>query len=508
MGEKDEAGYVHVSVCGRVERVSLCNANKGALSLQELRETVAQRFELAGELRFHSDEDGAEVVSDSQLADLVARVRTLRVAFSGRAVAEMEQKMWQLRQFQWGFFQDELVQLKNGQTAAQADTQRLRNAIDHVSHIVGELTNEVRTERRAREEIEHRLSLAQKDTLPDLRAEQRAREASETLMQKNLKATAEAFESDIAELQKTVAAEAKTRAKTVEALLQEWVSSQAELKQQLLEVKNLAERGLTDDPATITNQVFENLANSVSEQLRVHFESALQRLDSEVRIAVRDASQAVCRAEEAAVRAAEAQRAVENHGGENGCPETSQTNASCESPRPHWQRHCSPKRAGNVMGRTPVRVPPLGELSQLSRLERSPSPPPVPQLGVCQTESDCPSSPTRQSVHSAVNHRGSASCPSITGACTLQQPIGLVQAQLSCGVPSSLHVAQQATRDRSVTPPQQRPNCVAGGRSLLAQGGVQIPSASSPSPGVSTWSYKPLLGYGQSGFQGPCYGGA
>lgn len=339
-----EESSVYVSAYGRVERLSL-----DTVALSTLHDCIKKHFELTGDFRVHVQEDGQELRSDAQVLDAVERSRSLRVMPGDHALAELEQKMWQLRQMQLGFFQDELLQLKHAQTSAKDEAQRLRNALEMQSQMLGEMAKELRAERRAREECEQRFTKQQNELRDELRGDQRGQETGEATLRKELQEVRQevlriyaASERDVSELQKAVGKEAKTRGKTIEALLSEWASwasSQQELRAELSEVKALAERHganeKADSPAikrsdndrqigsgecqelmekTISEHVRIQLevgAKAVSERLNNKLQSAMEELHEEVRMAATDAAEAVCRAEEAAIDAAAARRAVD-----------------------------------------------------------------------------------------------------------------------------------------------------------------------------------------------------
>merc|ERR1719230_963064 len=138
-------------------------------------------------MRFVADEDGEpEVQTEEQLVRYVADRRTLRVVIGDSCMAELEQRMWQLRQLQWGFFQDELSRAKNGQVAVRSETRQLRQALEQSARREVELTGELMSERRAREKAEQASFDRHESICAELRRETRAREAAESAMKKDI----------------------------------------------------------------------------------------------------------------------------------------------------------------------------------------------------------------------------------------------------------------------------------------------------------------------------------
>eukprot|EP00746_Dinoflagellata_sp_MGD_P086831 gnl/MRDRNA2_/MRDRNA2_34410_c0_seq1.p1 gnl/MRDRNA2_/MRDRNA2_34410_c0~~gnl/MRDRNA2_/MRDRNA2_34410_c0_seq1.p1 ORF type:complete len:502 (+),score=121.74 gnl/MRDRNA2_/MRDRNA2_34410_c0_seq1:108-1613(+) len=366
MIEGNEGFSLYVSAYGRVERLVL-----NELTLPALRDCIAKHFELTGDTRIFVQEDGQELCTDAQVADAVKRSRSLRAMPGDRALADLEQKMTQLRQMQLGFFQDELLQLRHDQTSTKDESQRLRNALEMQSQMLGEMAKELRAEQRAREESEQRL-MKQHDELRELlRGDQRGQETGEATLRQELQEVRQevlrlsaASERDVSELQKAVGKEAKTRGKTIEALLSEWASwasSQQELRAELLEVKALAEQhvadlkpepvnkpsmGMDDKPLewgrcqvmiekTVSEHVRIQLevgAKAVSERLNEKLQAAIEEMSEEVRMVATDAAEAVCRAEEAAIDAAAARRTMDCF--------------ASDSPTDGWRgRQCTPPQA-------------------------------------------------------------------------------------------------------------------------------------------------------------------
>lgn len=260
---------VFVSVCGRVERIDVPE-----VTLQALRVAVETRFDLGGKLRFVSDEDGdPEVTSDEQLIRLVRMKQTLRVLIGDSALSELEQRMWQLRQFQWGFFQDELSRLKNSQSALRNETKQLRCALEQSARREVELTSELMNERRLREKSEQQMLEQHKDLTADLRREQRAREAAETAMKKDIEDARQmslrfsaSAERQVTELRNALVDESRTRGKNIEALLSEWASSQAEIKGEIGELHAEIEKTGGDVDKNTKSLLRETSAREAFEQ--------------------------------------------------------------------------------------------------------------------------------------------------------------------------------------------------------------------------------------------------
>lgn len=242
----DDSRAVFVAVCGRVERVDVAE-----LSLEGLCQAVSLRFDIGDRLRFISDEEGEpEVTTDEHLKRLARQRQTVRVLIGDSALSDLEQRMWQLRQLQWGFFQDELARVKNHQTGLRNEMRQLRTALEQSARREVELTGEMMNERRLREKSDQ-ASLERSEALcAELRREQRARDATEASLRKDLEDARQAAlkfaagaERQHTELKGAVLEESRNRGKNIEALLAEWAGSQAEIRQAMEGVRTDLDRG-------------------------------------------------------------------------------------------------------------------------------------------------------------------------------------------------------------------------------------------------------------------------
>lgn len=268
-GEFREGGSVFVSVCGRVQRIDIPEA-----SLEGLCAVVAARFDLGGVLRFVADEEGEpEVQTDEQLERYILERRTLRVLIGDGTLSELEQRMWQLRQLQWGFFQDEVSRTSNSQLALRSETRQLRQALEQSARREVELTGELMSERRAREKAEAAALERHDNLVAELRREARAREASEAALKKEIEDCrqsalkyAAASERQTAELKNALVEESRSRGKNIEALLSEWAASQAEIRTALDTLRLEAEKNAQDVETQAKGLVREAAAREAFEQ--------------------------------------------------------------------------------------------------------------------------------------------------------------------------------------------------------------------------------------------------
>eukprot|EP00928_Gymnodinium_smaydae_P052991 TRINITY_DN3709_c0_g1_i1.p1 TRINITY_DN3709_c0_g1~~TRINITY_DN3709_c0_g1_i1.p1 ORF type:complete len:456 (-),score=72.15 TRINITY_DN3709_c0_g1_i1:200-1567(-) len=240
---------VYVSVCGRVERIEVSE-----MSLDGLQQAVSTQFDIGDRLRFVSDEEGEpEVTTDDQLKRLAMQRHTLRVLISDAALSDLEQRMWQLRQLQWGFFQDELARVKGSAKSLRNELAQMRQVCEQTSRKNVDLAGEVLAERQARERAEAAAAERHDGILQELRREQRARELAESALRKDmddirqtamrLGATAE---RQAQELRSAILEEKKNRSKNIESLLSEWAGSQAEIRQAIEVVRDDAGRARQD----------------------------------------------------------------------------------------------------------------------------------------------------------------------------------------------------------------------------------------------------------------------
>jgi hypothetical protein len=256
-------------VCGRVERVDVPE-----LSLEGLCAAVSARFDIGDRLRFITDEEGEpEVSSDEHLRQLARQKQTLRVLIGDSALSDLEQRMWQLRQLQWGFFQDELARVKNSQQGLRNEMRQLRTALEQSARREVELTGELMNERRHREKMDQ-ASLERHEALcAELRREMRARDATEAALRKDLEDARQAAlkfaanaERQNTEVKAALQEEARNRGKNIEALLAEWAGNQAEVRQAMEGVRNDIDRGGEDAERQAKGLVREASAREAFEQ--------------------------------------------------------------------------------------------------------------------------------------------------------------------------------------------------------------------------------------------------
>jgi len=260
---------VYVSVCGRVESVAVLE-----MSLDGLCTAVAQRFDIGDRLRFISDEEGEpEVANDDHLKRLVQQRQTLRVLISDSALSDLEQRMWQLRQLQWGFFQDELTRSKNQANAVRSEVRQLRQVVEQCARREVEITNELLGERQARERLEAQMAERHETVVQELRREQRARDTAEAALRKELEDArqtalkyAAASDRAIQEVKGSLGEETRNRGKNIEALLSEWATSQAEVRQAMEAVRGDVDTGKQESDRTAKDVLRETSARQAFEQ--------------------------------------------------------------------------------------------------------------------------------------------------------------------------------------------------------------------------------------------------
>lgn len=245
----DDSRAVYVAVCGRVERVDVTE-----LTLEGLCTAVSARFDIGDRLRFISDEEGEpEVTTDDHLKRLASQRQTLRVLIGDTALSDLEQRMWQLRQLQWGFFQDELARVKNHQQGLRNEMRQLRTALEQSARREVELTGELMNERRLREKSDQASVERYEALCAELRREQRARDTTEASLRKDLEDARQAAlkfaanaERQNSELKGAIMEESRNRGKNIEALLAQWAGSQAEIRQAIEGVRADLDRGSQD----------------------------------------------------------------------------------------------------------------------------------------------------------------------------------------------------------------------------------------------------------------------
>lgn len=266
---EDDSRAVYVAVCGRVERVDVAE-----LSLEGLCAAVSARFDIGDRLRFISDEEGEpEVTTDDHLKRLARQRQTLRVLIGDTALSDLEQRMWQLRQLQWGFFQDELARVKNHQQGLRNEMRQLRTALEQSARREVELTGELMNERRQREKTDQAAVERHEALCAELRREQRARDTTEASLRKDLEDARQAAlkfaanaERQNSELKGAIMEESRNRGKNIEALLAEWAGSQAEIRQAIEGVRQDLERGAQDSERQAKGLLREASAREAFEQ--------------------------------------------------------------------------------------------------------------------------------------------------------------------------------------------------------------------------------------------------
>jgi hypothetical protein len=265
----DDSLAVYVAVCGRVERVDVAE-----LTLDGLCAAVSARFDIGDRLRFISDEEGEpEVSTDDHLKRLAKQRQTLRVLIGDTALSDLEQRMWQLRQLQWGFFQDELARVKNHQQGLRNEMRQLRTALEQSARREVELTGELMNERRLREKSDQNSVERHEAICAELRREQRARDTTEAALRKDLEDARQAAlkfaanaERQNSELKGAIMEESRNRGKNIEALLAEWAGSQAEIRQAIEGVRSDLDRGVQDAERQAKGLLREASAREAFEQ--------------------------------------------------------------------------------------------------------------------------------------------------------------------------------------------------------------------------------------------------
>lgn len=265
----DDSRAVYVAVCGRVERVDVTE-----LTLEGLCAAVSARFDIGDRLRFISDEEGEpEVTTDDHLKRLALQRQTLRVLIGDTALSDLEQRMWQLRQLQWGFFQDELARVKNHQQGLRNEMRQLRTALEQSARREVELTGELMNERRVREKNDTASVERHEALCGELRREQRARDTTEASLRKDLEDARQAAlkfaanaERQNTELKGLIMEESRNRGKNIETLLAEWAGSQAEVRQAIEGVRTDLSRGAEDAERQAKGLLREASAREAFEQ--------------------------------------------------------------------------------------------------------------------------------------------------------------------------------------------------------------------------------------------------
>jgi hypothetical protein len=266
--DEDSRG-VYVAVCGRVERIDVAE-----LSLEGLCMAVSARFDIGDRLRFISDEEGEpEVSTDEHLRKLARQKQTLRVLIGDSALSDLEQRMWQLRQLQWGFFQDELARVKNHQQGLRNELRQMRSTLEASARREVELTGEMMNERRLREKSEQASVERHEALCAELRREQRARDATEAALRKEIEDARQAAlkfaataERQNTEVKAAVQEETRARGKNVEALLAELAGSQSDIRQAIENVRADLERGAQDTERQAQGLAQEASAREALEQ--------------------------------------------------------------------------------------------------------------------------------------------------------------------------------------------------------------------------------------------------
>jgi hypothetical protein len=244
------------------------------LTLEGLCAAVSARFDIGDRLRFISDEEGEpEVSTDDHLKRLAAQRQTIRVLIGDTALSDLEQRMWQLRQLQWGFFQDELARLKNHQQGVRNEMRQLRTALEQSARREVELTGELMNERRVREKSDQAATERHEALCAELRREQRARDTTEASLRKDLEDARQAAlkfaanaERQNTELKGAIMEESRNRGKNIETLLAEWAGSQAEIRQAIEGVRTDLDRGAQDSERQAKGLLREASAREAFEQ--------------------------------------------------------------------------------------------------------------------------------------------------------------------------------------------------------------------------------------------------
>jgi len=268
---RHDGGSVYIAFSGQVERVDVAE-----VSLEALRQAVSARFGIGeSQLRFHLVEEDVEteVATDDELRSLVQQRQTLRVAPSDAAIAELEQRMGQLRQLQSGFLREEIARLRGGSQGLRGEVRQLRQLVEQAARREVELTSELLGERGRREQAEQAVAERLEAFAAELHREQRAREVGETALRREMEEArqmilkfAAASEKQVLEVRSALAEETRSRGKSVEALLSEWAGSQAEVRQAIESVRSDVERGMQDSERHSKGLLREASAREAFEQ--------------------------------------------------------------------------------------------------------------------------------------------------------------------------------------------------------------------------------------------------
>merc|ERR1719375_1857870 len=197
----------------------------------------------------------------------------LRVVIGESALAELEQRMWQLRQVQLGFFQDELSRIKNAQLMHRNETKQLGESLEKARRERKELMDEILNERRARDKVEQITHDRFEAVAADVRQEGRAREAMEATLRKEIENARQGFvkyaaasERHMVELKSAVAEESGARGKSIEALLAEWAGDAAETRAALDALRSDVENQTKDAEQHTKGLLREGSAREAFEQ--------------------------------------------------------------------------------------------------------------------------------------------------------------------------------------------------------------------------------------------------
>lgn len=248
----DDSRAVWVNFCGSIDQLQL-----NELSLQGLCRAAAKHFDIGSELQFVADVEGEPdviaVTSDEDVKRLARQRKPLRVIITDKGLSDLEKRMWELRQHQWGFFQDELARVKKQQITLRNEMRQLRTAMESTVKREVDLTGELLNERRLREKSDQELVERCEELGGELRREQRARDATEASLRKDLEDARQAalkFDAGSqrrdSELQGEVQLKAQEMGKLTEALLSEWANSHTDIRTKLEFVCTNVERGAQD----------------------------------------------------------------------------------------------------------------------------------------------------------------------------------------------------------------------------------------------------------------------
>jgi len=173
---------VFVSIAGRVEHISVPQATLSALS-KELEDRFGMDRQ-SGELRITSDAEGEHrVLTDEQFSQHLQAKNTLHAQVGEKVLADVEQRVWQLRQFQSNCFKDGLARLRQADSDMLQELAQLRLQLEQQAQRQAELTSELLQERHRREAADQATKDRHDELATELRRdllrEQHSRKASE-----------------------------------------------------------------------------------------------------------------------------------------------------------------------------------------------------------------------------------------------------------------------------------------------------------------------------------------